>query len=150
MKQFQSVLRAECGNTLVEYAIVIMLLLTLLLGITDFSRALYAYHFVSNAAREATRYAIVRGCSKPTTSCPIQASATDIQNFVKNVPMGIDASKVSAPNITWTLPNGTPDPNHNAGSLVSVEVDYTFNFMFPFVYNSALNLKSTSQMVISQ
>jgi Flp pilus assembly protein TadG len=115
----------------------------MLLGIADFSRALYAYHFVSSQAREATRYAIVRGCSTITTECPTQASATDIQNFVKNVPLGIDASKVTAPNTTWT-------PDHKRGSVVSVEVDYAFNFMFPFVSSSTLNFKSTSQMVISQ
>jgi Flp pilus assembly protein TadG len=140
----------ERGSGLVEYAVIFAVLITMLLGIADFSRALYAYHFVSSQAREATRYVIVRGCSTITTECPTQVSTTDIQNFVKNVPLGIDASKVTAPNTTWTLPNGTTDPNHKRGSVVSVEVDYPFTFMFPFVSSSTLNFKSTSQMVISQ
>src|ERR1019366_8478508 len=60
-------LRGECGSSLVEYAVVFSLLITMLLGIADFSRALYSFHFVSNAAREATRYAAVRGstCGAP-------------------------------------------------------------------------------------
>jgi Flp pilus assembly protein TadG len=140
----------ERGSGLVEYAVIFMIFITMLLGIADFSRALYAYHFVSSQAREATRYAIVRGCSSITTECPFQPQATDIQTFVKNAPLGIDASKVTAPNTTWENPDGTNCPNHNRGCIVSVEVDYPFTFMFPFVSSSTLNFKSTSQMVISQ
>jgi Flp pilus assembly protein TadG len=133
----------ESGSGLVEYAVIFTLLITMLLGIADFSRALYAYHFVSSQAREAARYAMVRGCSTVSTHCPTPASASDIQTFVKNVPLGIDASKVTVPTPTWT-------PDHKPGSVVKVEVDYAFSFMFPFVSSSTLNFKSTSQMVISQ
>jgi Flp pilus assembly protein TadG len=137
-----SLLKGECGSGLVEYGIVFMLFMTMLLGIADFGRALYAYHFVSSQAREATRYAIVRGCSTVSTNCPAPASAGDIQTFVKNVPLGIDPNQVTVTS-TWT-------PDHKPGSTVKVEVDYTFNFLFPFVSSSAVNMKSTSQMVISQ
>ena len=136
-------LKSECGSGLVEYAIITILFMTMLLGIADFSRALYAYHFVSSQAREAARYAMVRGCSTISTHCPTAATASDIKTFVKNVPLGIDPSKVTVPTPTWT-------PNHNPGSVVSVEVDYAFNFLFPFVSKSTLNFKSTSQMVIAQ
>ena len=54
-------LKGEDGNGLVEYALVLMFLMSMLLGIVDFGRALYSYHFLSNAAREATRWAAVRG-----------------------------------------------------------------------------------------
>ena len=136
-------LRSERGSGLVEYAIIVILFMTMLLGIADFSRALYAYHFVSSQAREAARYAMVRGCSTTSTHCPVAATPSDIQTFVKNVPLGIDASKVTVPTPSWT-------PDHKPGSVVSVEVDYAFNFMFPFVSKSTLNFKSTSQMVIAQ
>jgi Flp pilus assembly protein TadG len=135
--------KSECGSGLVEYAIIVILFMTMLLGIADFSRALYAYHFVSSQAREAARYAMVRGCSTVSTHCPTPATASDIQTFVKNVPLGIDASKVTVPVPTWT-------PDHKPGSVVSVEVDYAFNFLFPFVSKSTLTFKSTSQMVIAQ
>jgi Flp pilus assembly protein TadG len=135
-------LKSECGTGLVEYAVIVVIFMTMLLGIADFSRALYAYHFVSSQAREATRYAMVRGCSTPSTHCTA-ASNSDIQTFVKNVPLGIDPAKVTVPAPTWT-------PNRSPGSVVSVEVDYAFSFMFPFVSNSTLNFKSTSQMVVAQ
>jgi hypothetical protein len=54
-------LKAEEGSNLVEFAFIVLLLMSMMLGIIDFSRALYSYHFISNAAREATRYAAVRG-----------------------------------------------------------------------------------------
>lgn len=137
-------LRDESGSGLVEYAIVFMVFMTMLLAIADFSRALYAYHYVSSAARDATRYAIVRGCSTVSTDCPTHASDTDIETFVKNVPLGIDASKVTIKKpVLWT-------PNQKPGSVVAVEVHYTFNFLFPFVSGTTLNMQSTSQMVISQ
>lgn len=143
MKGGRRLLKSECGSGLVEYAVITILFMTMLLGIADFSRALYAYHFVSSQAREAARYAMVRGCSTTSTHCPTPASASDIQTFVKNVPLGIDPSKVTVPTPTWT-------PDHKPGSVVSVEVDYAFNFIFPFVSTSTLNFKSTSQMVIAQ
>jgi Flp pilus assembly protein TadG len=136
-------LKSECGSGLVEYAVIIILFMTMLLGIADFSRALYAYHFVSSQAREAARYAMVRGCSTISAHCPTAATASDIRTFVKNVPLGIDASKVTVPDATWT-------PDHKPGSVVSVEVDYAFTFIFPFVSTSTLNFKSTSKMVIAQ
>ena len=136
-------LKGECGSSLVEYAIVFMVFMTMLLGIADFSRALYAYHFVSSAAREATRYAIVRGCTPVVpTDCPTAATSGSIQTFVQNAPLGIDGSKVTA-TTTWT-------PDHKPGSVVMVQVSYPFHFVFPFVSTATLNMKSTSQMVISQ
>ena len=53
--------KSEEGSSLVEFALIFLVLMTMMLGIIDFCRAAYAYHFVSNAAREATRYAAVRG-----------------------------------------------------------------------------------------
>jgi hypothetical protein len=51
----------EEGATLVEMALSASVLFVLLFGIIEVCMALYAYNFVSEAAREATRYAVVRG-----------------------------------------------------------------------------------------
>lgn len=158
-------LRGECGSSLIEYAIVFSLLITMLLGIADFSRALYSFHFVSNAAREATRYAAVRGntCGAPPlgdNSCIATNSAsgnagptnqTDIQAFVSNVPLGINGSNVTA-RATWPNPNSIPvcTTTFNApGCTVQVLVEYKFNFFFPFVSKSTLTMDSTSEMIIT-
>ena len=52
----------ERGSTLVEFALVtVLVLVPLIFGIIDFARAAYAYHYVSYSAREAARWASVRG-----------------------------------------------------------------------------------------
>lgn len=47
------------GQALVEFALVLPILLLMVIGIMDFGRALFVYSEVSNAAREAVRYAAV-------------------------------------------------------------------------------------------
>lgn len=130
------------GSALIEFSLTLTVLLMLLFGAMDFCRALYAYHFVANAAREGARYAIVRGssCSGWATACP--ASASDIQTYVRNPPLGINPSAITV-NSTWT-------PNNNPGSTVQVQVQYNFNFILPFLPKSTLTMTSSSQMVIMQ
>ncbi len=137
-----TVSRRERGSALVEFAAVFTLLFTFLFAIMDLSRALYAYDFVADAAREGTRYAMVRGstCTSWTTACP--AAASDIQTYLKNVPAGINPQGVTV-TTTWT-PNNTP------GSVVQVQVQYSFQPIFPLIPKAALIMTSTSQVVISQ
>lgn len=139
----------ERGSNLVEYGIVLTLLLMMLFGLIDFGRALYAYHFVSDAAREGTRYAMVRGSTCTSPGCP--ASGSDIQNYLKNVPAGIDPAQLTV-TPTWN-PNGNLNctgAQNAPGCVVEVQVSYNFNFMLPFLPRSTVVMQSSSQMVISQ
>lgn len=47
------------GSTAVEFALVLMLLLTFVFGIVDFSRMLFTWNAVNEAARAGARYAVV-------------------------------------------------------------------------------------------
>jgi Flp pilus assembly protein TadG len=127
---------------MVEFALVLSILFMFLFGIMDLSRALYAYHFVANAAREGTRYAMVRGatCKSYATACP--ASANDVQSYLKKVPAGIDSSALTV-TTTWT-------PANEPGDTVQVQVQYNFRFILPILPKSAVLMTSTSQTVISQ
>ena len=144
-----SLLKRESGSSLVEYAIVFILLMTMLLGVADFGRALYAYHFVSNAAREAARYASVRGFGCDTDgSCTAPATSTDIQDFVKNVPAGINSAQLTT-TTTWLNPNGLAHMN-DPGCIVQVQVKYVFQFSSTFVFKSTgLTMTSASQEIIT-
>jgi Flp pilus assembly protein TadG len=51
--------RGPGGQSLVEFALILPVLLLILLGLFDFGRAIYAYSSISNAAREGARLAIV-------------------------------------------------------------------------------------------
>lgn len=159
-------LRDDRGSTLVEYAIVLPVLLTFLFAIMDFSRYLYTSHFVSEVAREATRYAMVRGSSNIGTACATtatfqcDATAPNIQTYVRGLtPPGITSTSVNAAT-TWpgTAPAGaagacsTANGNNSPGCLVQVVVSYPFKFTLPFLPSSASTwtVSSTSVMVISQ
>src|SRR5882724_8430612 len=83
------------GNALTEFALILPVVVACIFGVIEFGRALYAYHFESNAAREATRWASVRGqsCDNTvyTSACP--AVPSDIKDFVAGIaPPGIDKS----------------------------------------------------------
>ncbi len=69
-----------------------ILLLTMLFGIAAFGQALYSYHFVAHAAREATRWASVNGANcAADSSCKAPAAQSDVQTYVSNlIPPGID------------------------------------------------------------
>jgi Flp pilus assembly protein TadG len=125
-----------------EFSVVSTGFLLLLLGIGDFGRALYTYHAISDAAREATRYAIVRGANCTTFGSACPASATDIQSYVQNLTPGLSASSTTV-TTTWT-------PDNKPGSTVQVKVQYAFKFITPFIHSASVNMSSTSQMVISE
>jgi hypothetical protein len=169
--------RKERGVSTLEFGLVMTLILfPLMFGIIDFSRAMYAYHWVSYAAREGTRWASVRGAACPTLNplpggCP--ATTAQIQTFVQSIhPPGIAyvAGSCATPgcvsvttnylnpltlyagNATDCTNGGVLGPN-SPGCIVEVQVNYHFGFSLPFlekVTGSTLNMQSTSQMVISQ
>jgi len=134
-----------------------MVLMSLLLGIVDFSRALYTYHFLSNAAREATRYAAVRGstcnldssCSDATPDTgPAAPGNTVIQDYVKTiVPPGLNSTNVNT-TPSWPGTGAACAVANNPGCPVEVQVSYNFTFVAPFIRSTPLTLSSSSQMII--
>jgi hypothetical protein len=151
----------ERGSVLLEFGLVIVLLATFLFGIIDFGRALYTYHFVANAAREATRYASVHGSASCAPSGP-PCTLPDVETYVKGItPAGISQDTVVAtptwlqygPGSSAATANGGCDPSNagtNPGCIVQVQVTYPFKFIFPLLPTGTVNMTSTSQMVISQ
>ena len=125
------------GQAAVEFAMSISGLLLLILAITNFAMAVYAYNFVCYGARDATRYAAVRGAASPS---PV--SSSDVSAFVVSEAAGLDPSHLTV-STTWS-------PNNHPDSTVAVQVNYSFQFMIPFVQLASVNLTSTSQLVISQ
>ena len=146
--------RGEQGATVVEMVLSMIVLLTILFGLIEICLALYTYHYVSDAAREGTRYAIVHGstCSVSGISCT--ATSGQIQSYIQNLGYpGINPSNMTV-TTTWSAypAGGTCNASgcNGPGDLVTVMAQYSFNLAIPFISSSALNLTSTSSMVISQ
>jgi Flp pilus assembly protein TadG len=137
-------------------------LFAVLFGISQMSIAMYDYQFCSTAARQATRYAMVRGSTSCTntpdlTNCG--ATPANITSYVRGLGYtGITSSSVTATTTWCSASSTTPttwssctNATSNApGNLVKVAVSYPFTFHVPFGPNLALSLSSTSQMVITQ
>jgi hypothetical protein len=146
--------RRQRGSAIVEQAIALPVMVLLMFGVIDMSRALYAYHYVSYIAREATRWASVRSIAN---GGPVDQ--TQVGNFVSDVTgMGLDKlqfttklSWVAPPNASPLCPGGLANSNLNRkpGCVVQVTVDYNFKFVVPFM-PAGFKMSSESQMIVTQ
>jgi len=166
------------GATLFEYALVFMIFLGLIFGISGFGHALFVYHHLDHVTKEATRYASVRGATCANdSSCVASNSASgtagptnqaDVTAYIDNItPQSIDYTKFAITSCgvsdkgmcsgSTTLSNsGNCDPSpssgglaNNPGCIVSVTIQYPYTFVFP-VFGAAgtVNMSSTSQLII--
>lgn len=154
--------RQNDGAAAVEMAFTCTFLLCMLFGIFEMSIAMYAYHVTSDAAREASRYAMVRGntsCTNTPSLSNCGVTSDQIQTWIRslNYP-GITAAKLAV-TTTWCAASTTTPTSWSScsgstaaapGNLVKVAVTYPLTFAIPFAGNYSLNLNSTSEMVVSQ
>lgn len=163
----RGILGAE-GATLVEMALSASVLFVMLFGIIEVCMGLYSYNLVSEAARQATRYAAVRGtnsCTYATKTFPNcnlnpTSAGNPIQTYVQG--LGFPYSSQMNATATWwtavqdasgstTWPTQCTAASCNAiGNAVKVQVTYSFPLPIPFWNNATLNIKSTSELMISE
>jgi Flp pilus assembly protein TadG len=173
------VLRSEEGATLVEIAISVSILFAMLFGFIEVSLALYNYHFVSDAAREGTRFAMVRGsnctanvsnayCS-PTANSGTGATNADIQAYIQG--LGFPFAKDLTTSTKWySTSTNSPSPStpqtwtacgnqcNAPGNMVQVTVTNNYGLPLPKFAggllgswsHSVIRISSTSSMVIAQ
>jgi Flp pilus assembly protein TadG len=154
----------EDGQTLIETAVSILILVTFLIGMMEISLAGYSYHIVSELAQEATRYAMIRGstaagtagtaCTAPGPPTCVAQSA-DIQTFVKNFGFpGIDPSKMTVTPAWAAFASGSSCPStgpcNSPGNSITVTVQYNYPMAVPFVSVRTISMSSTSSMIIAQ
>ena len=158
------------GASVVEMAVSSVIALAMIFGIFQLSMALYSYHFVAEAAREASRFAMVRGsdcaanfsksyCS-PTAASSNGAQPQDVSAYVNGLGYPF-AAKLSSSTTwmvksqdsngydTWTTCSGS-GCNHPLDHAVQVVVSYPYPLNIPFLNKITINLASKSSMVISQ
>jgi Flp pilus assembly protein TadG len=158
----------EEGSSLVEMALSCLILIPVLFGIIQLSFALYCYHYAADAAREATRFAIVRGANcpgymsnaycSPTDAAQTGATSNDIVQYVKS--LGYPYSATATTSVQWctvstTLPatwsSCSTTQNNSVGNQVQVKVTYSYPFVVPFMKtDNPLNIGSVSSMTIVQ
>ena len=121
-------MKSEKGQSLVEFALVLPVLILLLFGIIDFSRILHASLTMDHAGREAARAASI---GKTDT----EVNATAVNN----------ASSISLPADKVVIsPTGTKD----SGSNVTITITYPVNFLTPVVGDLIRPLTFTNTTVM--
>lgn len=121
-------MKSEKGQSLVEFALVVPLLVMLLLGIVDFGRIFHAYLTINHAGREAARAASI-GKDDITIKSVAVNDATSI--------------KLTSDKITIS-PGGT----RTSGSNVTITIIYPVDFLTPVIGQivGKINLKNTTVM----
>ncbi|HEV2323904.1 MAG TPA: TadE/TadG family type IV pilus assembly protein [Terracidiphilus sp.] len=177
LRAFKRELRDERGQSLVETALAMLVMLMLIFGVIEGCWAMYSFHYLANAAHEATRYAIVRGGDwSDKNGAPIYcdgsgnagagygaseciASAADIANFAANrgfPGIHIDPNKDVTVGYYSSLADSTPSPcsqnscPNQLGDIVQVTISHPFTLTLPGLPPYTWNLSSTSRMVIAQ
>lgn len=108
----------QFGQGFAELVLVLPLLLTILFGILDLGRAFYTYVALTNAAREAARYAAVNDST---------ASITQVKDEF-TPPGGTDVSGCVAGTLTYAATGGGA-----RGSDYTVDVSCQFQLVTPFM-----------------
>ena len=123
---------ARSGAMAIDFALVAPVFFMLVFGIIDFSRAAFTKGVMLYSMQEASRWAAV---NFPATATDIEAVAAG--NFVVIKPANITAF------------SATVTDNGDKTKAVTLQMDYTFEFMMPFVDLDPITL-STEATILSR
>jgi Flp pilus assembly protein TadG len=143
-KTFQRFLRRlqrNGGQSLVEYALMLPMVLILIMNMVNFAGFFFAWITVSNASRAAGDYAAIAGAS---VGLPSRATASQITTLITQDMSTLPNSASTSVNIcqntngTITTLSGTctsipADTEPTSYSLMSIDVTYTY---VPFIPSS--------------
>jgi Flp pilus assembly protein TadG len=120
---------------MLESALSISVFLTMMFGVIEFGRAMFAYTQLPYLAQEGARYASIHGSTAPTI-----ASAADVGTYVNTQAVGLSGLVIDT---TWQSNQNVP------GHWVQVKVTYPFTFLGPYMPGS-MHLAAAAQDIISQ
>jgi Flp pilus assembly protein TadG len=141
-----NLVRSEEGQSLVEFAMTFFILFGFVFGLMQTCLAYYTHEYISELAREGTRYAIVHGPSCETSagaSCAVAAAG--INSYVSGLSWPNLAGGTMTPATTYIGVGGDLD-----GNFVKVTVTYVYPYKIPFFMKSNFNMSSSSVMTIIQ
>jgi len=132
--------RGQRGQALVEFALTILFIFLLFIGMLEMIFLMYAYNTIANAAKEGVRYAIVHGtgntlCSgpglpsgSPPIVCP-DLTGAKVQTVVTNF-AGLSMQSGSTVVVDYNPNSANVVPCNVAGCMVQVRVSQTYQPFF--------------------
>ena len=117
-------LRAGRGQSLVEFALVLPVLMIMVFGIIDFGMGLRSYISLTNATREGARFAAV---GNPAGAYPTDCNGSTTTSVIGRVCVAIEGLDLAdLQSVSVAYPNG-----QNPGESVIVSAEYTYNYITP-------------------
>ena len=153
LKRTHKLIRSERGQSLVELAITLPILVLLLLGTLDFGMAIFSYSMLRDAAQEGAFY----GSFNPS-------NITEIENRARNIsPRAEDAIFSSPVQLRNTdlikvsvraLGNYCQGAENGVANSIQVNVSYKYPLLMPFIGrligSNTIPLTGTATNVILQ
>jgi Flp pilus assembly protein TadG len=128
------------GQSLVELALVIPLLILLFMAVFDFGRAIFAYNSVAEAARNGSRVAIVN--QAPADICAVVSQRAP--------GLGLPAACAGTQTAVGTWVDGTDCSANEFNCEQLVRVNYEFRAITPIIgtFIGPIMLSSTSRVTV--
>jgi Flp pilus assembly protein TadG len=153
LKRTQKFYRSERGQSLVELAITLPILVLLLLGTLDFGMAIFSYSMLRDAAQEGAFY----GSFNPSNIAEIENRARNIspraEDEIFSSPVQLrdtDLIKVSV----RALGNYCQGAENGVANSIQVNVSYKYPLLMPFIGrligSNTIPLTGTATNVILQ
>lgn len=141
----RKIISSNRGVSAVEFALVLPLLLVILFGIIEFGAVLYNQAVITNASREAARYA-AGFYTNPANATATRPDCNDIKNYaaayVNAHLLNFKTSTTFGAN-NVTCPGGTPSTNYGgyAGYVNTIKIQYQYDFL---VFGNMIGLLTAS------
>jgi Flp pilus assembly protein TadG len=138
--------RRRQGQATVEFALILPVLLLILAGAIEFGRVFWSYGLLLQAAQEGARQGAVLGSATSDTTI-----ATAAQQTAAKGGLTISSSNVViSATCSYTSTTSIAAANRTRGNLLTVQVNYQFTPLIPFLPMASLNLRPSSSMEIEQ
>lgn len=137
----------ERGQTLIEFAFVLVFWVVMIIAILEMFLFLHTYNVLADAAKEGVRYAIVHGANNPQGLAPPCTAGTCPDLLGPAAPAGtvpgynstygvvktfaqMSLHDVSGMTITATYPDGTAATSNKTPNRVQIVVSYPYQPFF--------------------
>ena len=152
--------RSDRGQSLVEFAFVLPIIVLVIASFIEIGRAVFAYNTIANAARQGARVAVVNQL-QDTTDCDESRPIEDPYEPHWSIrgcavaaasALGITFANVS---ISYASPPSTTlecDPKLHVGCIAAITVTYDYAVSTPFLnwVIQAFTMSQTSEMPIER
>lgn len=132
------------GQSLVEFALILPILIIVLVGVFDLGRALFALITITNAAREGARYGTLH-FDEPDDLNVRQAAVDEAYNI--NIPF-IPSVVIDINDVTVYCPDDSSLWPCARGDAIRVTVNYTFESLLKVVIPADINMSRSVEMAV--